>query len=173
MTSFRESARSLLPDLALRERTDDDYAFLSDVYASSREEEFRPVDWPEAQKRAFLHDQFARQHAHYAQHYPRAEWLVIERDGVRIGRLYLETTRVERRLMDVCLLPDYRNQGIGTALMCALLADADTLGLPVTLHVEPFNPALRLYTRLGFVEREQRGIYLFMGRPVNALGTAA
>ena len=62
-------------------------------------------------------------------------------------------------------MPALRGGGIGTALMHALLAHADTLGLPVTLHVEPFNPALRLYTRLGFVAVEERGLYLFMRRP--------
>jgi len=33
---------------------------------------------------------------------------------------------------------------------------------PVTLHVEPYNPAVRLYQRLGFRVVEQRGVNLFM-----------
>lgn len=166
MRYFREAAGNLLPGISLRERSDDDGGFLSDLYASTREEELRPVDWPDARKRTFLHDQFLLQHIHYAKHYPRAEWLIIERDGMRIGRLYLETTRVERRLMDIALLAEQRNCGIGTALLRGLLAEADALRLPVTLHVEPFNLALRLYARLGFVTLETRGVYYFMQRPV-------
>jgi len=166
--SFLDVVRGALPVVSLRDRTDADIAFLSGLYASTREEELRQVDWSDEQKHAFLHDQFTRQHAHYLQHYPRAEWLILEREAAPVGRLYVETTGVEIRLMDVALLPAFRGGGIGTALMHALLAHADALGLPVTLHVEPFNPALRLYTRLGFVALEERGLYLFMRRAAPA-----
>lgn len=67
--------------------------------------------------------------------------------------------------MDVSLMPAHRNQGLGTALMRSVLRHADGLQLTVSLHVEPFNPALRLYQRLGFVHAETRGVYLFMQRP--------
>ncbi len=69
--------------------------------------------------------------------------------------------------MEIALTAERRNNGIGTAITTSMLRYADDLGLPVTLHVEPFNPALRLYERLGFVTRETRGIYLFMERPVH------
>jgi ribosomal protein S18 acetylase RimI-like enzyme len=49
-------------------------------------------------------------------------------------------------------------------LMEALLAYADNLGRPVSLHVEPFNPARRMYERLGFRVIETRGLYEFMAR---------
>jgi ribosomal protein S18 acetylase RimI-like enzyme len=148
----------------LRARSHDDLTFLSRLYASTREEELRVVNWSDAQKAAFLQDQFDKQHSHYLQHYPQAQWLVIEREGVAVGRIYLEQTFVEIRLMDVALLPAVRGQGVGTALMNALLAHADQAGLPVSLHVEPFNPAMRLYQRLGFIEIETRGYYVLMER---------
>jgi GNAT superfamily N-acetyltransferase len=66
--------------------------------------------------------------------------------------------------MDVTLLPERRGQGLGTALMQRLLDWSDELQLPVTLHVEPFNPAQRLYQRLGFQTLEVRGVYHFMQR---------
>ena len=68
--------------------------------------------------------------------------------------------------MDVALLPASRNQGVGSRLMCELLAYADALALPVSLHVEPFNPAKRMYQGLGFRVAEMRGVYEFMVRPV-------
>ncbi len=44
-----------------------------------------------------------------------------------------------------------RGDGVGTALMVALLAEADQQGLDqLSLSVEAGNPALRLYERLGF-----------------------
>jgi ribosomal protein S18 acetylase RimI-like enzyme len=148
----------------LRERTPGDLDFLFQLYASTRQDEMRLVDWTDAQKAAFLRDQFEKQHRHYLEHYPQAEWLVVERDGMPVGRIYLEQTSREIRLMDIALLPEHRKQGVGSALMHALLAAADGADLPVSLHVEPFNPALRLYQRLGFVEIETRGYYQFMER---------
>jgi hypothetical protein len=49
-----------------------------------------------------------------------------------------------------------------------VLAEADEAGLPVVLHVEPANPARRLYERLGFVARAAEGIHLAMERPAPA-----
>ena len=34
--------------------------------------------------------------------------------------------------------------------------------MPLTIHVERFNPALRLYERLGFTLAEDKGVYLFL-----------
>ena len=45
----------------------------------------------------------------------------------------------------------YRGQGIGGRLLVRLIAEGRTRGLPgLGLSVEPENPALRLYERLGF-----------------------
>ncbi len=164
MASFREWARSLPEGLSLRDETTADREFLADLYASTRAEELRPVAWTETQKRTFLRGQFELQWAHYRRHYPRAEWLVIVRGGAAIGRLYVHTGPAEVRLMDLALLAEQRRQGLGAGAMHSLLDYADTLRLPVGLHVEPFNPALRLYERLGFRTRETRGIYLFLER---------
>ena len=52
----------------------------------------------------------------------------------------------------VALMPPYRGQGIGTALLRQLLADAGAAGYPaLSLSVQAQNPARRLYERLGFV----------------------
>jgi ribosomal protein S18 acetylase RimI-like enzyme len=164
-------AQVLPAGVTLREETDGDIEFVADLYASTREEELRPVPWPDAQKHAFLRQQFELQRAHYHQHYVGADWLIVLRDAVPIGRLYLKTGSVELRLMDVALVPAQRGLGIGTALMRGLLRHADELGVPVSLHVEPFNPAIRLYERLGFATLETRGIYCYMERQPPASGT--
>jgi GNAT superfamily N-acetyltransferase len=165
-------AQALPAGVALREETDGDIEFVADLYASTREEELRPVPWPDAQKRAFLRQQFDLQRAHYRKHYVGADWLIVLRNAAPIGRLYLKTGSVEIRLMDVALVPAQCGQGIGTALMHNVLDYADGLGVPVTLHVEPFNPAIRLYQRLGFATLETRGIYSFMRRPPPGAATA-
>jgi hypothetical protein len=40
-------------------------------------------------------------------------------------------------------------------------SEAAAAGKP-RIHVERFNPALRLYERLGFRPIEDKGVYLFM-----------
>lgn len=122
------------------------------------------MDWTDEQKKAFLHDQFDKQHRHYLAHYPHAQWLVIEHEHAPVGRIYLEEMPSEIRLMDVAIVPALRGRGAGTALMRALISHADQIGLAISLHVEPQNPALQLYRRLGFAEVETRGYYLFMER---------
>ncbi|MBK7470654.1 MAG: GNAT family N-acetyltransferase [Betaproteobacteria bacterium] len=73
---------------------------------------------------------------------------------------------MEVRLMDITLLPAQRNQGTGMQVVNALLHYADALRRPVSLHVEPFNPAKRMYARMGFVVSETRGLYEFMIRAI-------
>lgn len=149
----------MLDSISLRPRTPGDEAFLLHLYASTRWEELAPVPWTEDQKLAFLSDQFRLQTHHYEHHYPGAQFLVIERDGQAIGRLYLHRGSEDLLLMDIALVPSCRGKGLGTALLERLLREA---GSPVTCHVEFNNPALRLYQRLGFRKVEERGVYFFM-----------
>ena len=113
--SFREAATTLPPGIALREECDDDLPFLRALYASTRAGELAPVPWPDAQKRAFLDQQFALQREQYRQHYAGAEWLLVERHGTAVGRLYVRRSS-EVRLMDIALLPELRGAGLGTTL---------------------------------------------------------
>ena len=68
----------------------------------------------------------------------------------------------EIRIVDIALLPAYCNRGLGTTLVRALQAEAAASGKPLRIHVERFNPALRLYERLGFRQIEDKGVYLFL-----------
>jgi ribosomal protein S18 acetylase RimI-like enzyme len=64
--------------------------------------------------------------------------------------------------VDITLLPPYRQAGIGTAILRDILAEGTAAAKPVRIHVEKFNPALRLYTRLGFTPIADKGVYLFL-----------
>ena len=166
--SFREAASGLPAGIALRDERDDDLPFLRDLYASTREQELAPVPWSDQQKRAFLDSQFGLQRQQYRAHYAGAEWLVIERATAAIGRLYLWRGASDLRLMEIALLPAQRNAGIGTRIVEAVLDWADREQLAVSLHVEPFNPAYRLYTRLGFVHVHSTGVHHRLERPLRA-----
>ena len=148
--------------LGYRPIADADMQFLFDVYAGTRAEELAATGWPAEMQRLFLQQQFDAQHHHYTVHYPRAEWLVIERGGERIGRLYYEVWPSQIRIIDIALLPEARGAGIGGAVLDDMLAMAAARGKAVSIHVEKNNPAMRLYRRLGFVTVEDKGVYDLM-----------
>src|SRR5215831_5559074 len=140
----------------------DDAAFLYEVYASTRTEELAVVDWNETQKAAFLHMQCAAQHQFYQERSTQTDLRIMLHDAVPVGRLSVARWQDEIRIVDIAVLPPSRNAGIGTAILRDLLAEAAAAHQPVRIHVEKFNPALRLYARLGFAPIEDKGVYLFM-----------
>lgn len=136
-----------------------DLEFLCTVYASTRMEELSILGWSEGQKLAFLNMQFLAQHNYYQQCYKDADFLIIHANGQRIGRIYIARWPKEIRIVDVAILPEYRNSGYGTSILQGILSEAATAGKPVTIHVERNNPALQLYRRLGFVKKGEQGVY--------------
>ena len=83
-------------------------------------------------------------------------------EGEPAGRLYVNRGPDELRIIDIAMLPAYRNRRIGTHLIGALQTEAALARKPLRIHVERFNPALRLYERLGFRPIADRGVYLFL-----------
>ena len=156
------------PDgIQLRAEREDDGPFLFCLYASTREAELSLVDWSAEQKQTFVTMQFHAQRQHYRETYPDARFDVIEREGEPIGRICVLTRDDEIRVVDIALVPASRSHGLGTALMSALLDQAASTQRRVTMHVARFNPALRLYQRLGFRPIEDKGAYFLMeARPL-------
>jgi GNAT superfamily N-acetyltransferase len=159
-----------MKQLSFRPIGPEDMEFLARLYRSTREDELAMLaDWTEEQKDAFLRQQFQAQHAYYHEHYVGAEFLLILLDEQPAGRLYIHRRPEEIRLMDIALLPEHRNDGLGTKLVRDLLAEGEASGKPVTIHVEIYNPAMRLYQRLGFKPIADRGVYhLLEWRPESA-----
>lgn len=151
-----------LENVILRPIREDDIEFLFRLYASTREEELRSVDWDPAQKEAFLRMQFSAQHHAYTTNYPGASLDLIVVDGADAGRLYLHPRADEIRVVDIALMPAYRGQGIGGRLIAEVQERARTLGLSVSIHVESFNPAQQLYARLGFTKVAENGAYYLL-----------
>ena len=149
--------------LGVRVETEDDLDIITALYAEVRHEELAPLPWPDQAKRDFLDAQCRLQRDHYARHYAGAELLIIERGGQPIGRIYVHATATEIRLMEIAVQAAARTLGIGTCMIRALQDEAGRRGVPLTLHVEPANPAQRMYQRLGFQLIENRGVYDFLG----------
>jgi ribosomal protein S18 acetylase RimI-like enzyme len=148
--------------ISLRPATEADYDFMRRLYASTREAEMAHFPFGEAQKRAFLDQQFAAQFAHYGLNYPTCERNIVEREGAPVGRLWIDEWRDQIRLVDIALVPECRGLGIGTALLRQVLRRGAAAGKPVTIHVEAYNPALTLYRRLHFEPVDTNGVYVLM-----------
>ncbi|MEE4377894.1 MAG: N-acetyltransferase [Candidatus Competibacteraceae bacterium] len=152
----------LVSTIGFRPIQDHDLPFLEALYASTRQDEMAATGWTEQQIAEFLAMQFRAQHDHYQQHYPKAHFDLILVGDEPVGRLYLDEWDDEFRLIDIALIPAYRNRGLGTRLLRDVLDRSEAAGKAVRIHVEHFNPALRWYQRLGFYKLEDKGVYCFM-----------
>jgi ribosomal protein S18 acetylase RimI-like enzyme len=148
--------------VTLRPARADDEPFLLQVYAGTRAEELASVPWTAEQKAAFVAHQFAAQSAHYAEHYEGMSAHVVLVDGEPAGRLLVARWAEEIRIVDVAILPELRGSGAGTGLLRDLMAEAESAGKPLSIHVERRNRALGLYERLGFRPVGEAGVYLRM-----------
>lgn len=97
--------------------------------------------------------QLRAQREHYAAAYPNALDQIITVEGVAVGRLMVSQSVDAVRVVDVAVILSRRGQGIASNVIRGVIADADLLGVPVSLSVWSTNAGARaLYARLGFVE---------------------
>lgn len=148
--------------VSLRPVQPGDEPFLLRVYASTRADELELTNWTSEKKQAFVEMQFRAQKQYYEANYPGAEFQVILIGGEPSGRLYIHRSEGEVRIMDIALLSSARRQGVGTFLIRRIQAEAAAQKKRVGIHVEIFNPALRLYEALGFAKAEERGVYFYL-----------
>lgn len=159
---FTLPAALLSQGFALRPETEADTDFLMRLYASTREEELAQAPWSVAQKQEFVAGQFRAQRHHYRTYFGDAAFDVLEQNGEPAGRLYLQVRQTQLHIMDITLMPPWRGRGIGTAMLQALQAAGRAHRKGVGIMVEKYNPAMRLYRRLGFVDLKDHGVYLEM-----------
>ena len=127
--------------LTLRRVRPDDEEFLVALYASTREEELAQVEWAEGQKEQFL------------------RWI----DNQAAGRIWIGRDHQQIRLLDIALLPEFQNRGIGTILIRRLIDEASQTNKFLRHMVFVLNnDAHRFYERLGFAVIEDFGAYKHM-----------
>ena len=139
-----------------------DAGFLFELFVHAHGSTFAHLDADAPTRDALLRMQFRAQDLGYRTRFPGARFDVIESGGAPIGRLVVDRCQREIRVVDLALLPARRNRGIGTALLRALLAEANANGQAVTLHVARDNPARSLYQRLGFAIVSEDAVYTAM-----------
>ncbi|MCM3905170.1 MAG: GNAT family N-acetyltransferase [Pyrinomonadaceae bacterium] len=164
----RENAEAPIPlpgggNVVLRPVTAEDDGFLLSVYAGSREEELAQVQWAEGQKEAFVRWQFEMQRREYDARFPDARYDVIVVDGQPAGRIWVGSDDEQLHLLDIALLKEFQNRGVGTQLFRRLIDEAAKANKHLRHMVFALNEdALRFYERLGFVIIEDLGAYKHM-----------
>lgn len=148
--------------ITLRPATPADEAFELALYAGTRWDELKLVDWSDVQKQTFFKMQFTARQQQYSQRYPQAIDRIILQDSEPIGRLLVDQEERGVVLIDIALLPAQQNRGVGTKLVQSLLEEAAATGKSVRLQVLATNPAVRMYERLGFAATDEPGTYLEM-----------
>ncbi len=150
--------------IELRQAEEKDDSFIETVYRSTREDELKLTQWTEQQKWAFIKMQSMAQLAEYKTKFPGAAFQVIIYKKQDVGRFYTWENEYEIRLIDITLLPQFRGKGIGTSLLQGLIKKSNKVQKKISLHVEPGNPALLLYRRLGFIYIKNNGRHYYMER---------
>jgi GNAT superfamily N-acetyltransferase len=150
-------------NVSLRPVTDADQEFLVGVYASTRAAELAQVDWDESEKDAFIRWQYAMQKQEYEARYPNARYDLILVDDQPAGRIWVGTDDTQIRLLDIALLTEFQNRGVGAYLLRQLIDEAKRARKPLRHMVFMLNEnANRFYERLGFVTIEDVGGYKHM-----------
>jgi len=150
--------------IQLRTVQEKDTAFIEAVYRTTREAELNLTNWSEHQKSAFISMQSAAQLAEYKTKCPGAIFQVIIYNKKNAGRFFTCENEDDIRLLDITILPEFTGKGIGTDLMHRLIDRSNKVQKKISLHVEPSNPALKLYQRLGFIHIKNNGRFYYMER---------
>ena len=153
-----EASAPLLDTFSLRPAADDDGQFLYRLYKSTRVGEMQAWGWPAEQQDMFLKMQFDARRRAYQAEFPVAEESIVLIGDAPVGALRINQTAEELRLIDIALLPEFRNRGLGGRLIARLI-ESD---VPVALSVARENPAKRLYERMGFVVEREDAMYFEM-----------
>ena len=140
-----------------------DDEFLLSVYASTRADELSQTDWSEEQKTTFLRWQFDMQRREYNARFPAAAYSLILVDQQPAGRIWVGEDNEQVRLLDIALLSEFQNRGVGTTLLRRLIDYSVGEGKILRHMVFVLNNnAERFYERMGFTTIDDLGAYKHM-----------
>jgi ribosomal protein S18 acetylase RimI-like enzyme len=122
-----------------------------DLFSRVRAEELGMQAWDPLLRDQILRLQYEAQRRGYLAQFPAAETRLILQEGRSIGWLIVDRSGAEFHCVDVAVIPEARNQGVGTWVWRTLQKEAAATARPLVLAVLRTNVrALALYVRLGF-----------------------
>ncbi len=104
------------------------------------------------------------QAAKFRRQFVLSEIRIVMVDGAEVGYLQVAELPDALLLKELHISAPFQNRGIGSVVLRQLFAEANQIGKPLTVGVVKFNPALRLYQRLGFKIVDEDGHKFYMRR---------
>lgn len=157
-----ESSR-VKKNIILTPVNESDDELIEQIYFHTRNEEFAATGWSDEQLRPFLKMQCDFQRQSYNMQFPNAEFSMILFEDRKVGRLIVDRSEDEIRLVDIAILPEFRSLGIGSQIIGDLFIEAEKSNKPLGLQVEKNNQkAFHLYRKLGFEIVGGDDIYISM-----------
>lgn len=128
-----------------------DQAFLNSLYKSTRQD----LEFIDDEPDFILHVKEQQQEAQaigYEDTHPNAMHFIIEYHGEKVGRIVLDFSETEIRVVDISLITKARGKGLGSGVMRSFVFCSEQTKTPLTLSVMSHNiQAKRFYTNLGFI----------------------
>ncbi|HEY5330097.1 MAG TPA: GNAT family N-acetyltransferase [Acidobacteriaceae bacterium] len=132
----------------LRPAVKEDEEFLRTLFALTQ---VTLQSFPPELQATLLEMQYRGREMTYSTQYPDAEdSMICLNDGTPIGRRLVDRSDERFRLVDVAVLPEWQGKGIGTRVLAELAQQSRETGVKLSLRMVKENPAVRLYSRLGF-----------------------
>jgi ribosomal protein S18 acetylase RimI-like enzyme len=151
---------------ALRPEVEADAPFRMALFRVSRGPGWDQIPLPADRLAKIMEQQFNAQIQGYRAAYPLARLEIITVEDRPIGRLATDRGADALHLIDIAVVPEWRGQGIGAAVLRALMDEAADAATPLTLQVARDNlAAQRLYHRLGFALTTADATHLTLRRP--------
>jgi GNAT superfamily N-acetyltransferase len=106
----------------------------------------------------------ARARQRFRDGFAKAQMRLISVSGRFAGCVGVLADEAGLEVSNFYLAPDSQGQGLGGAVMAAILEEADGAGQRVRLQVLKLSPALRFYQRLGFKVTHEDDTDLYLAR---------
>ena len=147
--------------ITLRAATPEDQEFLIQLFAATRDD-LALANLDKDQNQLLIELQFRARENQYRFAYPSATTSIILEGDKEVGSMIVNRGEHDIHLVDIALLRDSRDQGIGTCVLVTLLEEAVVGAKVVCLQVAVTNRAIRFYERLGFSKIKDGGAYISM-----------
>jgi RimJ/RimL family protein N-acetyltransferase len=151
-----------MPTVHRRAATPADEPFLFELYCAVRAHEFAQLVLPEPVKQQLIRMQYTAQLNGYRSEFPESAFEIVIENERKVGRIWIARLEDSYHLVDIAILPEAQNAGIGTTLVRELQQEAELARKPVRLSVFRFNPgSVRFHQRLGFEVTHEDAIQLY------------
>lgn len=104
------------------------------------------------------------QRQYHAAHWQSRPWSIITVGDRDAGTVSIHEGTEHIQFGEFYLLPEFQRQGIGSAVLKAVIERADKIGKPVKLEHLKWNPVGSLYQRNGFRVVGENDTHYFLTR---------